>query len=265
VKVATAPLLLALVGLTWPRPVAAEPPAPPAPIPKSAALIGNPRSRLMTYEIGQRKLPVVLLHGYGSAPKDWFPFIETIKLPPGGRFVFPAAPEPTLPPEGPVGGLGWWRLRLDTHVPPGAKLPDLSHAHPDGLTRAAGTVRLLLDEVERRLRVRPPTAILGGFSQGAMVAAEIAFRSDVPLRALVLLSGTIVDGPGWRAAMPHRRGLPVFIAHGRQDDILPFDASERLQADMQQAGLVVTWVPFDGGHEIPAPIVDKLNEFLAKL
>jgi phospholipase/carboxylesterase len=227
--------------------------------------VSNPRSGLRTWEIGKTQLPVLLLHGYGSSPRDWFPFTATIKLPTGGRFVFPAAPEPTRPPDGPVGGLGWWRLHLDTYVVPGATLPDLSRSRPDGLARAASGIRLLLTEVEQRLKMRPRTAILGGFSQGAIVAAEIAFRSEVPLRALVLLSGTIVDENSWLVAMARRRGLPVFIAHGRDDVVLPFGASERLQATMQKAGLAVTWVPFDGGHEIPVPVVDRLNEFLAKL
>ena len=230
-----------------------------------AAKVANPRSGLRTWEVGNTRLPVLLLHGYGSSPQDWFPFVATIKLPTGGRFVFPAAPEATMPPEGPLGGLGWWRLHLDTYVAPGAKLPDLSRSRPDGLAHAAGGIRLLMGEVEQRLKVRPRTAILGGFSQGAMVAAEIAFRSEVPLRALVLLSGTIVDEASWLSTMSRRRGLPVFIAHGRDDVVLPFEASVRLQETMQKAGLAVTWVPFDGGHEIPVPVVEKLNEFLSRL
>jgi phospholipase/carboxylesterase len=239
----------------------AKPPTPPG-----TSEIRNPRSRLLTWEVGDAKLPVVLLHGYGSQPQDWFPFVTTIKLPKGGgRFVFPSAPEPTVPPDGPLGGLGWWRLHLDTYVPAGAKLPDLSKAHPAGLVRAAGEIRTLLGEVEKRLAVHPRTAILGGFSQGGIVAAEVAFRSDVPLRALLLFSPTLVDEAAWIKAMERRRGLPVFISHGRKDDVLSYEASARLQETMQKAGLAVTWFPFDGGHEITVPVVEKLNEFLAKL
>ena len=107
--------------------------------------------------------------------------------------------------------------------------------------------------------------MLGGFSQGAMVSAEIAFRSDTPLKALILLSPTVVDEPSWRDGIPLRRGLPVFIAHGRQDEVLPFSASARLAETLRTAGLNVTWVPFDGAHDIPRPVVDALNEFLASV
>jgi phospholipase/carboxylesterase len=57
----------------------------------------------------------------------------------------------------------------------------------------------------------------------------------------------------------------VFISHGRRDDILPFAAADRLQQTLRQAGLRVTWYPFEGGHEIPAEVVTGLNQFLATL
>ena len=55
----------------------------------------------------------------------------------------------------------------------------------------------------------------------------------------------------------------MFIAHGRGDQSLSFAAAERLQTEMQESGLVVTWYPFSGGHEMPADVVAALNEFLA--
>jgi phospholipase/carboxylesterase len=223
-----------------------------------------PRCGLSTFEAGSGP-PMVLLHGYGSAAEEWFPFIETIHPPDKGGFVFPAGPEQTVPPDGPVGKRAWWRLRLDTYVRPGAQLPDLSQARPAGLTRAAGKIRVLLQELEQRHGLGQGQIILGGFSQGAMVAADIAFASATPLRALVLLSATPVDERTWIRGLRRRRGLPVFIAHGRQDQVLPYAGSQHLQQVLSDAGLNVTFVPFDGGHEIPVPVVDALNEFLAKL
>jgi predicted esterase len=34
---------------------------------------------------------------------------------------------------------------------------------------------------------------------------------------------------------------------------------------MVAAGMLVTWFPFNGGHEIPKEVVTALNEFLAHL
>jgi phospholipase/carboxylesterase len=96
-----------------------------------------------------------------------------------------------------------------------------------------------------------------------MVAADITFRTDETLAALVILSGTSVDERAWVTGMPRRKNLPVFIAHGRRDPILKFDVAARLEQHMRRAGLRVTWVPFDGAHEFPATVVTALNEFLA--
>jgi len=97
-----------------------------------------------------------------------------------------------------------------------------------------------------------------------MVASDVAFRSEMPLAGLVLLSGTTIDEASWRPLYARRRGLPIFIAHGRVDDVLPFSVAERTVRDLQSAGLNVTWHPFEGVHEIPAEVVIDLNQFLAQ-
>ncbi len=226
-------------------------------------IVDNAQSGLRTWEVHAGTRPLVLLHGYAARPENWLPFAATIQVSAERRFVFPRGPQTTAPPDGPGDGRAWWRLDLSSYVPRGATLPDLSQAKPPGLAAAAARVRTLLDEVEGRLQASPDRLILGGFSQGAMVAAEVAFRSDRPLEALVLLSPTPVDEPAWTRGMAARRGLPVFIAHGRHDTILSITLAERLAATMQRAGLRVTWFAFDDGHEIPAETVDALNRFLA--
>ena len=45
---------------------------------------------------------ILLLHGYGSSPADWEQFTRTISVPASTRFVFPEAPETTVPPDGPI-------------------------------------------------------------------------------------------------------------------------------------------------------------------
>jgi phospholipase/carboxylesterase len=208
--------------------------------------------------VGDGARPFVLLHGYSSSPDEFLPFTATIRLPAGRRFVFPEGPGMGVNGR----GRAWWDLDLASHVGSDG-LPDLSRTRPAGLAEAAAHVRTLLAAIDRRDDARPGDVILGGFSQGGMVGAEIAFRSDQPMQALVLLSPTIVDEPSWTTGMRARAGLPVFLAHGRQDPILPFAASDRLASQLTAAGLIVTWVPFDGGHDIPAEVVTALNAFLA--
>lgn len=217
-------------------------------------------SRLRAVEVDEGTRPLVLLHGFSSSPQDWLPFVTVIRRPPGVHLIFPEGPDVQADGR----RRGWWPLDLASHRD-GTGLPDLSRTRPAGLATAAARVSTLLEEITARTGARPAELILGGFSQGAMVSAEIAFRSDTPLKALILLSPTVVDEPSWRDGIPVRHGLPVFIAHGRQDDVLPFSSSARLAETLRTAGLRVTWLPFDGGHEIPRTVVDALSEFLAGL
>ena len=202
---------------------------------------------------GEGPVSLVLLHGYGSNAGDWLQFEHKLQVPLSGRLVFPQGPLP-----GPNGARGWWLLNIEGHVPDGERYPDFSIANPVGIKVASRLVRNLLADV-------PGPIVLGGFSQGAMLSAEIAFQTDQELAALVLLGGTTVNEAAWVKRFPGRRMMPIFIAHGRIDGVLPFATMERFQARLKAAGLNVTWFPYDGGHDIPDEVIRALNAFVATL
>lgn len=193
---------------------------------------------------------LVLLHGYGSRADDWLQFEAKWQLPAGTRQVYPQAPW-----RGPGSRRGWWWLRLESYVSHEGQLADMSKANPGGIKVASRLVRRLLEDE------RGPI-ILGGFSQGAMTSAEIAFQSDQELAGLILLGGTTVNEEAWAEHLAGRRNLPIFIAHGRHDGVLPFAIMERFQARLKAAGLNVTWYPFDGGHGIPDDVIRALSEWV---
>jgi phospholipase/carboxylesterase len=197
---------------------------------------------------------LVLLHGYGSRAEDWLQFEEKWRLPTGTRRLYPQAPL-----RGPLTGQrGWWWLGLEGYVPEGARLPDMSRASPGGIKLASRLVRELLAKEQQPL-------ILGGFSQGAMTSAEIAFASDQELAGLILLAGTTVNEEAWAGQFAHRSNLPIFIAHGRNDGVLPFAIMERFQARLKAAGMNVTWYPFDGGHGMPDEVVREIGTWVSRL
>jgi phospholipase/carboxylesterase len=197
---------------------------------------------------------LVLLHGYGSRAEDWLQFEPKFSLPANTQLVYLQAPL-----RGPLSGRrGWWWLNLAGHVPPGERFADYSKIHPRGIQTASRMVRNSLTTMKQPI-------VLGGFSQGAMTSAEIAFHSDQELAGLILLSGTTVDEEGWAEHLAGRRQLPIFIAHGRQDSVLPFDRMERFQARLKAFGLNVTWLPFDGDHGIPDEVVEQMSAFVRRV
>jgi phospholipase/carboxylesterase len=202
---------------------------------------------------GEGPPTLVLLHGYGSRAEDWLQFESRLSLPVNTKLLYLQAPL-----RGPwAGRRGWWWLNLAGHTPPGEAFADYSKIHPPGIQTAARMVRDALEGVKQPI-------VLGGFSQGAMTSAEVAFHSDQELAGLILLSGTTVDEEGWAEHFAGRRHLPIFIAHGRQDSVLPFERMERFQARLKAFGLNVTWLPFDGGHGIPDEVVTGMSAFVRR-
>lgn len=203
---------------------------------------------------GDHPPSLVLMHGYGSRAEQWLQFEHVIEVPGDGRMVFLQGPL-----RGPFsGGRGWWWLNIEGHIPEGHRLPDFSNASPAGIKVASRLVRDYLKTLDGPI-------VLGGFSQGAMLSGEIAFQTEQELAGLILLGGTTVNEAGWSEQFARRSDVPIFIAHGRQDGVLPFEIAERFANKLKAAGLNVTWVPFDGGHNVPASVIDEMNAFLSRL
>ncbi len=206
---------------------------------------------------------VILLHGFGAPGDDLVPLWRVLDVPRETRFLFPAAP---LAMPGYVGGRAWWMIdfeRLERLMSGHPSISDEEAAReiPEGLAEARALVSALVDEAAAKLGASK--LVLGGFSQGAMLACDVTLRREAPPAALVMLSGTLIAAHEWSALAPRRRGLPVFQSHGLKDPLLPFAAAERLRDLLEGAGLPVEFVPFHGGHEIPGGVLDRLGAFLA--
>jgi phospholipase/carboxylesterase len=207
---------------------------------------------------------VVLLHGFGAPGDDLVPLWRALAAPRGTRFVFPAAPLDLGPQY--VGGRAWWPIDMDERMRRQAlgEARDLAEV-PVGLADARAKVEAVLDEVVRTLQPPPGKVALGGFSQGAMLALDVALHSAQPLAGLVLLSGTHIAADEWAKRFDARTGLPVFMSHGQADELLPFATSEALRDTLKARGLAVEWLAFRGGHGIPPTVVDKAGAFLGRV
>jgi phospholipase/carboxylesterase len=206
---------------------------------------------------------VVLLHGFGAPGDDLVSLWRVLRAPPGTRFVFPEAPL-SLAALGMPEGRAWWMIDIArfqrTRTP--QDLANLMAQVPDGLAAARGRVVAMLDELDAALR--PSKLVLGGFSQGAMLAIDVALRTDRALAGVVAMSGALIAEDDWRALAPKRSGLAVVQSHGTRDPILPFAAAEALRDVLVGAGLAHTWVPFAGEHAIGPQVLDAVGAFLTR-
>jgi phospholipase/carboxylesterase len=210
---------------------------------------------------------VVLLHGFGAPGTDLVPLWRQLDVPHGVRFAFPEGPLDLATVAGPgyFGARAWWMIdiaTLEAAMVSGAGRPDRSADVPEGLAAAREKVVATLDALETELSVPAGQIVLGGFSQGAMLALDVALRTSRPLAGLVLMSGTLLAREEWVPAMVSRRGTPVLMSHGRSDPLLPFVTAERLRDLLSDAGLQVRWSAFNGGHTITEGVTEELARFI---
>ncbi len=230
----------------------------------------------------------VLLHGFGATANDLVPLAPELAV--ARRWVFPHAPVPIT-----VAGMSYgraWFPREGEHLQQalfGTYFQNLRAMEPEGLAESARAVRNLLDE----RGVRWDRLILGGFSQGAMVAAELlrqgASNPGLPLPAVALLfSGALIAESWWKepglvdsahhgaspavgdgraaadgSGAPAPEDVLVFQSHGTDDSILPYSEGIALSRVLGNAGFNVNFAEFSGGHEIPTSIVTHIAGVLA--
>ncbi len=202
---------------------------------------------------------VVLFHGYGADGADLAPLAFELDLPRPARWLFPDAPLAM----GEFGGRAWFPIDavdIDRAQRAGRSI-DWSERDPEGLGAASDQVLAFLAEVGAPWS----SLVLGGFSQGSMLALDIALRAPENVRGLALLSGNLIKQSKWRELAKKRKGLPFFQSHGIADPILGLSGALKLETLLKEAGLAGSMLKFEGGHAIPPEVLAGLRDFLAKL
>lgn len=202
---------------------------------------------------------ILLCHGFGAPGDDLVALAGAIDAGPV-RWFFPEAP--IALDWG--GGRAWWPIDLPRMVQLRLRGQgeQLRAETPPGLAPAREALEATIAALERDHGVRRSRLVLGGFSQGAMLATEIALAAEAPFAGLAILSGTLICADRWTAAASARgASLHALMSHGRRDPLLPFEDAERLRAVLLQGGAAVEWVPHGGQHEIPPVVCERLGVF----
>jgi phospholipase/carboxylesterase len=212
------------------------------------------------------QLAVILCHGFGAPATDLVPLASELmglrpELARHVRFVFPAAPL-SLMELGMPSSRAWFHLPMVVLTRRQRDWDAYARAVPEGLPAARRAVMSVVSALSAETKLPYGRIVLGGFSQGGMVTTDVALRLEEPPAGLSILSGTLIAQEEWRTRAAGRKGLPVFQSHGRYDDILPYQAAERLRDLLTEAGLGVEFLPFDGPHTIAPEELHRLADFL---
>lgn len=201
---------------------------------------------------------VVLFHGYGANGADLAPLASEMSLAKPARWVFPDAPLALD-----FGGLAWFAIDVAAieEAQRTGKAVDWADAAPPGFDAARESAAEFLEA----LGAPPSQVVLGGFSQGSMLAVDLALRAQDAPRGLAVLSGNLILQKEWRELAPRRKGLKFFQSHGIADPVLGYQGARRLEKLLREGGLDGKLLSFEGGHAIPPEAAEALARWLDAL
>lgn len=208
------------------------------------------------------KKTAIILHGFGADMNDLAP-LHTY-MDPSGKFnwIFPNGIQEV--PVGPhVSGRAWFPIRMAEIEEAAMRgdVVDFADVCPPGLVEAETRLKTFI----KTLRIKSEDLILGGFSQGAMMACQIALTLPDDVAAMLLFSGNCINFQVWSENAERHKKLPFIQSHGKDDPILGFKHAERLYGMLKGAGLKGEFIPFKGFHEIPLPVIREAAKFLEKI
>ena len=183
---------------------------------------------------------LVLHHGRGTDEQDLLPLADA--LDPERRLHVVAPRGPLTLPGSP--GYHWYVV------------PRVGYPDPDTFASSYRQLAELHDELWERTGVGPERTVLGGFSMGSVMSYALGLGPDRPPPAGILaFSGFIPTVDGWEPDLASRAGLPVFIAHGRNDPVMEVQFARQARELLSAGGLEVSYHESDVGHQIdPAHI-----------
>ena len=205
-------------------------------------------------EVSQPQGAVILCHGFGAPGTDLVSIgkelITADRRLADAVYFFPAAPivlDPMLD------GRAWWMIDIEAiqELAARGESRKMRTVSPPELPARRESLIALIDEVRRQYRLSASQVVVGGFSQGSMLATDVALHYPEALGGLIVWSGALINETVWRDRAQQQDRLRVVQTHGVTDPILPISGARDLCQMLQSTGHEVRYHEFDGPHTIP--------------
>lgn len=184
---------------------------------------------------------LVLMHGYGSDEQDLLglaPYLGST-----WRTVCLGAPR-----NHPMMGYAWFDLEWSET---GVMSADLDQARQ--------TVQDVVEAVKLQLESKPRHAVIGGFSQGAMMALAACESMPRNWHGLAILSGRYLPIVDLNSPLP-----PTLIQHGTSDAVIPVEDARELRDKLQGVSAQIEYHEYAMGHQISEKSLHDLQNWLQR-
>jgi phospholipase/carboxylesterase len=193
---------------------------------------------------------VIWLHGLGADGHDFEPIVPELELAKPVRFVFPHAPIRPVTINNGMRMRAWYDILQFGGGP-----------EDEAGIRASQKIVEQLIAAEKGKKV-----VLAGFSQGGAIVLQAALRHPERLAGVMALSTYLPLAMSVSAERsPENRDVPIFMAHGQYDDIIPIDRARRSREMLEGLGYPVTWKEYPMPHSVCAPEIADISAFLSTI
>lgn len=206
---------------------------------------------------------IIWLHGLGADGQDFVPIADELNLPVAVRYIFPHAPMRPVTINGGFVMRAWYDI---TQSPPSALTRTGSDAHQDaaGIRASQIAVESLIKQ-EVANGIAPGNIFLAGFSQGGAIVLHTALRQTTPLGGVLALSTYLpLAGSATDELLAGARVTPVFMAHGRNDPVIPFTLGAASREALREFGYAVEWHEYAMQHSVCEEELRDIEAWLTK-
>ena len=217
-------------------------------------MAGNPTPIIL--QTGkQAQHSIIWLHGLGADGQDFVPLAEQMELPVPVRYIFPHAPMRPVTINGGFVMRAWYDI-----------VGQSINAQQDaaGIHASQLLVDALIAEEVAHGRA-PQNIFLAGFSQGGAIALHTALRQTVPLGGVLALSTYLpLAEIAARELLEQTKITGVFMAHGRNDPVVPYALGVASREALQKFGYAVEWHEYSMQHSVCEEELDDIKAWLIK-
>ncbi|BCN94132.1 phospholipase/carboxylesterase [Thiomicrorhabdus immobilis] len=196
---------------------------------------------------------VIWLHGLGADGHDFENILPQLGLPNDHaiRFVFPHAPVQPVTVNGGMMMRSWYDI-LSMDI---ADRVDIN-----GVEQSANVVNdLIAEQISQGIPAQK--IVLAGFSQGGLVVLHAGLNCDENLAGILALS-TYYPEPCFNESSLRNHALPIFMAHGRYDQVIPLSVAEDSKAFLESKDFSVDWHSYPMEHSVCMQEVEQISAWL---
>jgi phospholipase/carboxylesterase len=199
---------------------------------------------------------VIWLHGLGADGNDFAPIVPELRLPKAAiRFVFPHAPVQ------PVTINGGMRMRAWYDITDGA----IRREDERGVRASQVLIETLIAR-EKRRGTKAERLVLAGFSQGGAIALHTSLRHPERIAGIMALSTYVPVAEKLSAeASAANRHVPIFMAHGTHDPVIPLVRAEQSRGLLESLGYPVEWHEYGMPHSVCPEELADIGTWLGKV